>query len=462
MSSNITSYPLQDNFETNLAQSWNWAVWTIYVNDTPTFTFPSNTKTYIVVDPGKTAMQVARISAYNATLKTMTVDSISVNKWAWLAYTQQSHAVGAVVRISDNYQFREDIKTSLNNTVWTNTDDTDMGKFADEAARDAYFTAPVDGNSAYVTSLWLRTDYISWAWVNRATGSVSNASTTVAGKVEVPTWAEDTAWAVTGWTGASLASTPWGTAKVIQSWSRLYAWASATGNDTYAVTMTPALTAYTTWMQILFKTDVANTWACSININGLWAKSIKNIAGNDPATGDIKAGQMVSLVYNWTNMVYDTNSIALATNSQAITWTDTTTAITPYQLANYPWTIVAWTTITAWSGSWVAWITNTTPQLKRSWTIVRSGTYTVTFTMHLSWTTWWSNANGRVYKNWVAYGTSQIMASATPTSYSEDLAFTAWDTVEFWLWYWWIWEQTILDSCSVKYSLSWWWTFSIT
>lgn len=67
-------------------------------------------------------------------------------------------------------------------------------------------------------------------------------------------------------------------AKVIQSGSYLYAGASATGNDTYVVTMTPALTAYTTGMRISFKADVANTGACSINVNALGAKDIKTTA----------------------------------------------------------------------------------------------------------------------------------------------------------------------------------------
>lgn len=48
---NLTIYPLIDGFETTLSQSWNGAVGTINVNDTPTFTFPSGVTTYIVVNP---------------------------------------------------------------------------------------------------------------------------------------------------------------------------------------------------------------------------------------------------------------------------------------------------------------------------------------------------------------------------------------------------------------------------
>jgi len=106
-------------------------------------------------------MQLAEISAYNSTLNTITVSSISTNKGASVAYTQQAHRIGAVVRISHNYQFWKDIVDSLNSKVNTNDDDIAQGKFADATARDAYFTAPVNGNSAYLTAEGKRTDYIA-------------------------------------------------------------------------------------------------------------------------------------------------------------------------------------------------------------------------------------------------------------------------------------------------------------
>lgn len=200
----LTTLPLQDNYQSTLSQSWNGAVGTIYVNTAPSFTFPAGKKCYIVVNPEKSNMQVARISAYDATLKTITVDSITVDKWNGVAYTQQSHAVGSKVMISDSYQFREDLATAIDSKVDTNSDDTATGKFADATARDAYFTSPVNWNSAYLTAEWYRTDYIAWAWVSRATGSTPNASTTVAGKVEKATSWEVTAWTSTGWTWAEL------------------------------------------------------------------------------------------------------------------------------------------------------------------------------------------------------------------------------------------------------------------
>jgi hypothetical protein len=52
----------------------------VYVNTTPDFTFPAGTTTYIVVNPGKRNMQVAKINAYDSSAKTLTVSSIAVNK----------------------------------------------------------------------------------------------------------------------------------------------------------------------------------------------------------------------------------------------------------------------------------------------------------------------------------------------------------------------------------------------
>lgn len=74
--------------------------------------------------------------------------------------------------------------------------------YADEAARDAAITSPVNGMSCYVTSLWVFTDYITGAWTQRATGSTPNASETVAGKVEIATQAEFDAGTDTWGTGA--------------------------------------------------------------------------------------------------------------------------------------------------------------------------------------------------------------------------------------------------------------------
>jgi len=109
----LTKYPLQDNFETTLAQVWDGSASTVYVNGTPTFTFPSGITTYIVVNPGKTNMQVREITDYSAANGTFTISATAIKSGAGSTYSEQTHSVGSIVRISDNYQFWEDIATSL-------------------------------------------------------------------------------------------------------------------------------------------------------------------------------------------------------------------------------------------------------------------------------------------------------------------------------------------------------------
>jgi hypothetical protein len=74
--------------------------------------------------------------------------------------------------------------------------------------------------------------------------------------------------------------------------------ATATGNDTYAVTV-PKF-AYDIGKTIRFKTDVANTGACSLNVNGLGACNIRKVINTglaDLVTGDILSGVIYLLVY---------------------------------------------------------------------------------------------------------------------------------------------------------------------
>lgn len=77
--------------------------------------------------------------------------------------------------------------------------------------------------------------------------------------------------------------------------------ASSAGTDDYIITLSPVPTGYTSGMLVNIKTDVANTGPATINVNSLGAKSIKRRGSEDLATGDIAAGQIVSLIYDGTN-----------------------------------------------------------------------------------------------------------------------------------------------------------------
>lgn len=74
-----------------------------------------------------------------------------------------------------------------------------------------------------------------------------------------------------------------------------------TNTDTYAGTFTDPLTAYTKGIKINLKVTNANTGASSLNIDSLGVKSIKKNVTEATEAGDIKAGQVIPLVYDGTN-----------------------------------------------------------------------------------------------------------------------------------------------------------------
>ena len=432
---NLTASLAQDNYKSTLSQAYNWAVGTIYVKNTPTVTFPAGKKVFLTINPEKSNMQVVRVSARDSTLKTITVDSIAVNKWSWSAYAQQSHAVGSKVVISIPYAVWEELDT-------VTTDKLDINGwnglyYASTAARDtALWANGVPTTDYRMVRAWSTFyNYNLWTaqWESVDTGTPTPTMTTTSlWTAELWTQAENTAGTASGsvW---PLVITPNIMATTIQRGERLYAGVSATGNDTYVVAMTPVLAAYTTWMRISFKTDVANTWACTINVNSLGAKSIKTQAWSDPADWFIAATSIVSLMYDWTNFVVQ-NPPNIATDAEARTGTNTTNPTNPFQLKTYfGWTPIAWTWIVVWkSTTAVSFTWSATPTKKYQRTAHKTWTYTVSFT--LSNATGFSSWYWRIYKNWSAFWTTRsVTAWGWPTTYSENLAFTAWDEVQLYM-----------------------------
>lgn len=80
--------------------------------------------------------------------------------------------------------------------------------------------------------------------------------------------------------------------------------ASATGTDAYAITVSPAITAYANGQKFRFKADVANTGAATLNVSGLGAITLKKLNDQDLITGDIEANQIVEVVYNSTGPIF--------------------------------------------------------------------------------------------------------------------------------------------------------------
>lgn len=193
----------------------------------------------------------------------------------------------------------------IDGTAFTFTDDgvTNARVFADTTARDAAITSPANGMSCYVTADGAFYDYQGGAWASRASGSTPNASTTVAGKVELATQSENNAGTATGGTGASLVATPAVQAVTAQNGVWVYA-ASASVSDTYTATITPAPSAYASGQVFYIRVDTANTGAATMNLNSLGAKTIKKFDDQDLETGDVEAGMILQLAYDATDDVF--------------------------------------------------------------------------------------------------------------------------------------------------------------
>src|SRR5215210_822312 len=95
----------------------------------------------------------------------------------------------------------------------------------------------------------------------------------------------------------------------------LYA-ADAGASDTYAITVSPVPSSYIAGMVFRFKANTVNTGAATLNVNSLGAKSILRPDGSALADGDIAAGQIVTVVYNGTNLLM----VSPIANSPKITY----------------------------------------------------------------------------------------------------------------------------------------------
>lgn len=84
--------------------------------------------------------------------------------------------------------------------------------------------------------------------------------------------------------------------------------ATSTGSDAYAISVSPAITAYANGQKFRFKADVANTGAATLNVSGLGAISLTKLNDQALITGDIEANQIVEVVYNSTGPVFSVTS----------------------------------------------------------------------------------------------------------------------------------------------------------
>jgi hypothetical protein len=75
----------------------------------------------------------------------------------------------------------------------------------------------------------------------------------------------------------------------------------AGGGNSFAITLNPAPTSYIAGQMVIFKAGNNNTASCTMNVNGLGARTILLSTGGTLASGDITSGGVYILVYDGTN-----------------------------------------------------------------------------------------------------------------------------------------------------------------
>lgn len=91
-------------------------------------------------------------------------------------------------------------------------------------------------------------------------------------------------------------------ATVAQAQTQTNTYVITTGSaDAYVATPSPAFASYAAGQTLRIKANFSNTGACTINVSGLGAKSIKLSNGSDPDANDIVADGVYEITYDGTN-----------------------------------------------------------------------------------------------------------------------------------------------------------------
>ena len=215
----------------------------------------------------------------------------------------------------------------------------------------------------------------------------------------------------------------------LQHSAEVYA-ASASGNDTYAVTLSPVPTSYTAGMTIRFKPDAANTGACSLNVNGLGAIAIKKKMNVDLSDNDILAGQVVEVIYDGSGTPYfQMVGASLISQADVTDLTDggDTTLHTHSNFGPIALTYSASNTLQQSADTERTNATNSYVKVKEiSFTgNIETSAIRVKFDLKSVNASGGNLVAGRIYKNGSAVGTERINDTTNYITYSEDLGSIA-------------------------------------
>lgn len=441
-------------FETTISSRVEPTDTTIKLAVAPTAT---NGRWYIFNNAQKEWISYTGVSGTSITWVTRDLSQTADPATVWTGKTWIAWTIFRVVAMHDQIPDKKDSNVFTGTQTFTTVDFWSTGKFsvpvyATTTARDAAITSPTNWMVVYITADWSFYKYEAGAWSTFASGSVANATTTAAGKVELATQAEVELWTNTGWTWASLVATPWQlnpnnitSATPVASDKILFS-DTSDSNKLKSSTISNLL-----WLISLWYFGDWSDWDVTISTNTTLTRDMyyNNLVINswvtlNPAWYRIFVKWKISWTWtiarvgnNWTNWSYWTAWVAWATLSQ---WS---------MKAELPaWDWWYWT----WS-AWVGWGW-TNPSL----TTLNGAAWWAWWTSSFFPNTWaWPGGGWWVATRWVLYNKAFAPSLAHPATTADSWfyanygnSWAAWwgwgwaqitSTGELWGWWWGWWSN---------------------
>ena len=283
--------------------------------------------------------------------------------------------------------------------------------YATTTTRDAAITSPSNGMQCYITADWVFTDYIAWAWAQRVTWATPNGSTTVAGKFEEATVAEQGTASATWATGARLVMANANLVKA-SSWAgdenKLAILNSSGQFADWFININPAY-------QIFY--GDGNDWATVISSNttlteDLYATTLVIDSTKILDTGWYRIYATTSITNNWTIV-----------NSWSAWWA----WAAAWWAAGTGWVAWSWITVPLNANGEVGWVWwQGTNANWSAWTAGTAKSHCLNTNNSTAGWAWWAGESGSTWWAWWAawVSTDRVHPIVTP--------LTAYNMIDFW------------------------------
>lgn len=222
---------------------------------------------------------------------------------------------------------------------------------------------------------------------------------------------------------------------------------SGGSSNAYTLSVDSQITAYRTWQRFIFKANHTNTWSATLNVNSIWAKTLKDKDWNSLWSWAILINSVIECIYNWTNLIcvsgiiYNISNPWLLYSPYFWDWSDwdvtisTNTTLTRDMFYNNLTINNGYTLYPAWYKIFVKWT------LTNNWTISRN------------WNNWWNGGNASSGTPWTWWSAGAALSSG---ALWECIWGVAWTWGGSWDWVNWLSSN---PSYSNTNGVAWWWSY---